>query len=151
MKRPLNRILVGFDDTDPARRALERAADLAERLGAQLIVIAVATPPLPAIGFDAALPGERPDELAAEGAYAVEHAERALDGARALLGGRTVRADYVSDLGTPAERILALAEERDADLIVVGTHHAGFLDRLFERSVSEAVSHDAQRDVLIVR
>ena len=38
-----------------------------------------------------------------------------------------------------------------ADLIVVGAGHAGFFARLFEGSVSDAVSHESRRDVLIVQ
>jgi nucleotide-binding universal stress UspA family protein len=146
-----NTILVGFDDGEPARRALARAADLAEGLHARLVVLAVASPPLPSVGFDAALPGADPEQLAVAGTYELDHAERSLEDARGLLAGRALEADYVSELGAPAERIVAIAEERGADLIVVGTRHAGFFARLVEGSVSDAVSHESRRDVLIVQ
>jgi len=38
----MNTIVVGFDDTEPARRALERAAEIAEALGGKLVVTSVA-------------------------------------------------------------------------------------------------------------
>ena len=45
-------------------------------------------------------------------------------------------AEYDVALGDPAEKILELAESRDADLIVVGTREAGLLERLLDPSVS---------------
>ena len=50
-------IVVGFDDTEPARRALARAADLAEAFDATLVVTSVR--PLP----DAAEPVDRAEFL----------------------------------------------------------------------------------------
>ncbi len=88
--------------------------------------------------------------LAAQGADAVDHAETSLDDARRLLAGRNVTVDFVSDLGDPGDRLVALADERAADLIVVGSGKSGFLERLFEGSVSDDVSRHTRRDVLIV-
>ena len=150
MERPLDTMLVAFDDSEPARRALTRAADLAERLGARLVVVAVAAPPLPAVGIESALPGAGPEALAARGTYEVDHADRSLEDDRRVLEQRPVRAEYVAELGSPAERIVALAEAHDADIVVVGTREPGFLDRLFGGSVSDDVSHGTSRDVLIV-
>ncbi len=42
------------------------------------------------------------------------------------------------------------ADQRDADLIVVGSRERGFLERLLGRSVDEAVARRAERDVLLV-
>jgi nucleotide-binding universal stress UspA family protein len=61
-----------------------------------------------------------------------------------------VEAEFLSDAGAPAERIVALAEARQADLIVVGTHEHGFLARLLEASVSEDVSRATHCDVMLV-
>jgi nucleotide-binding universal stress UspA family protein len=55
----------------------------------------------------------------------------------------------VPALGHPADTIVALAEERDADLIVLGTHQTA-IGRLLGQSVSESVAHKVHCDVLIV-
>lgn len=59
--------------------------------------------------------------------------------------------EYDVEAGDPADAIVALAVRHKADLIVVGTHERGFLDRLFHGSVSEGVSRHAHCDVLVVR
>ena len=45
---------------------------------------------------------------------------------------------------------MLLADERNADLIVVGTREPNVLERLLGQSVSAAVSRQAHCDVLIV-
>ena len=136
----LKTIVVGFDDTEPARRALERAADLAEAFGAKLVVTSVA-PLLVGIGRSAGPldPVDSPQE----------HREQLQD-ARKLLEARNIKAEYVPAAGEPADAIVELADDLDADLIVVGTRDPGILERLLGQSVSERVAHQAHRDVLIV-
>ena len=142
-------IVVGFDASDSAKRALERAAELTMAFGARLVVTSVAVPPVPAAGLEAALPNA-PAQFAATGVQELELAERYLEQARGLLAGRGLEVDFVADVGAPAERIVELAEERQADLIVVGTREPGFLSRLLEGSVSQDVSRATHRDVMIV-
>ena len=136
----LNTIVVGFDDTEPARRALERAADLAEAFGAKLVVTSVA-PILVGITRNAGPldPVDSPEV----------HREQLQD-ARKLLEARKIKAEYVPAVGEPGDAIAELADDLDADLIVVGTREPGLLERLLGQSVSERVAHQAHRDVLIV-
>jgi nucleotide-binding universal stress UspA family protein len=136
----LKTIVVGFDDTEPARRALERAADLAEAFGAKLVVTSVA--PILVGATRGAGPIDPVDSPA-------EHREQLKD-ARELLEARSIEVEYVPALGEPADTIAELADDRDADLIVVGTRDPGILERLLGQSVSERVAHHAHRDVLIV-
>jgi nucleotide-binding universal stress UspA family protein len=133
-------IVVGYDETEPAKRALDRAAELAEALGEKLVVTSVA-PVAVSIGRSGGAidPTDTPADHLAE----LEHA-------RAQLQGRAVEAEFVPALGEPADTILELAEERQADLIVVGTHEPNVLERLLGQSVSQSVARRAHRDVLIV-
>jgi nucleotide-binding universal stress UspA family protein len=130
-------IVVGYDQSEPADRALERATTLAQAFGAKLVVTSVA-PVLVgrAAGIDPVDPPEAHDAQ-------LEHA-------RELLEGAAVPIEYVRGIGHPADSIVRLADERDADLIVVGTREPGIIERLTGGSVSEAVEHKAHRDVLIV-
>lgn len=51
---------------------------------------------------------------------------------------------------SPAQGILDLAEELDADLVVVGSREHGRLHRLLFGSVSERVTRESERPVLVV-
>lgn len=123
-------IVVAYDD--PTTGTLARAADIAEALGSTLIVTNVA-PQDPEDGEDAERFGR----------------ER-LDQARSYLGQRGLAAEFVQSVGPPAEAIVSLAREREANLIVVGTRKKGFFERLVEGSVNQDVLRRAHCDVLVV-
>ena len=53
--------------------------------------------------------------------------------------------------GEPAEEIVAVAEELNTDLVIVGNRGAGRVTRLITGSVSEGVVHRASCPVLVVR
>jgi nucleotide-binding universal stress UspA family protein len=142
-------IIASFDGSKPAERALLRAADLAHALDATLVVATIAIPPVPGAGVEAVFPGSD-ERLAGAATEALERAEGHLSHARHLLEGHDVRVEFVSDAGVPAERIAELAEEREADLIVVGVGETGFLERLLEGSVTDDLARGTRRDVLIV-
>jgi nucleotide-binding universal stress UspA family protein len=156
-------IVVGYDSSDAAERALARGAEIAEAFSARLVVVSVsgsalaarAVPePIGDIPTPAAASPFGPTmvapELAVEGPALEEAAQRQLERARRSLAGREIETEYVAELGDPADRLLDAAQKHDADLIVVGTREHGFLERLLGPPVEEAVARSFERDVLLV-
>jgi nucleotide-binding universal stress UspA family protein len=148
-------IVVGYDASEAAERALDRAAELAEALSARLVVLSVATPPLPpaAPALEPAGPMPVPGGAALFSEPEPDPqkvAQQWLAHARSRLASRSVEADYVGEVGSPADELLAVGDEREAELIVVGSGDHGLLERLVAPPVEEAVARRADRDVLIV-
>jgi nucleotide-binding universal stress UspA family protein len=148
----MDTIVVGYDGTVAAERALKRAGELAKAFGATVVVVSVVAPePVPLTGGafglmpyyypEPEVTGARTDE-----ALWRQHRERV----EQLFGTVDVPVEFAGVTGEPAEEIVDAADTHGADLIVVGTHEAGFLERLFGASVSEGVARRARCDVLIV-
>jgi len=133
-------IVVGYDATEPSKRALARAADIAEKFGSRLVVTSV-TPTLPGAGRSAG-PTDPVDSF--------EHHKDELKSARDHLADRNVEVRFQAAVGEPADTIVELADSEDADLIIVGTREPGIVERLLGQSVSDSVARHAHRDVLIV-
>lgn len=131
-------IVVGYDETDPARRALLRAAELAAAFGAKVIVTSVA-PVIHGRGIGPVDPAD-PPEL---------HREE-LQHAKALLAEHGIEGELDLALGDPADHIARLAESRNADLVVVGARPLHLVERMLGLSVSGEVARKAHCDVLVV-
>lgn len=136
----MNTIVVGYDETEPSKRALERAADLAEKFGSRLLVTSVAPVMIPS-GHGTA--GVDPTDPPKQHEVELEHAQ-------AYLTGRNLSAELQPAIGDPADTIVEVADQNGATLIVVGTRQPSILERLLGTSVSGAVSRHAHCDVLIV-
>lgn len=141
---PFKHLLVGVDGSKPASEAARVALDLAASLGAQVTVVSILddriynppsaeAPPLPAV--------ESRMQATAEQAVAA-----VLEQARGL--GVVCTTHVLTGDVTPT--ILQLKEERQADLIVVGTHQRRGLRRLKLGSTAGAISREAACPVLIV-
>ncbi len=59
-------------------------------------------------------------------------------------------AEVVGEEGDPADAVLRAAEEHHVDVIVVGTHHRGWFDRLVRPSVSKEIIKESKVPVLVV-
>ena len=141
-------IVVGTDGSDTARKAVDEAIDLAKAVGAALCLVS-AYEPVP----KARLREERervPDEMQ----WMVnprEDVERALSGAAESMKDQGVEVITYARQGDPADAILDVAEEQNADLIVVGNKGMTGAKRFLLGSVPNKVSHHAPCSVLIIR
>ncbi len=139
----MKKILVGVDGSSRQRAVLEAASDLARRLDARLILVRAVK-----------LSGELPPEawLMPEGevtSILERRAKMAVEEAAKDLPPELVEGLRV-DIGEPWRVICQVAREEDVDLVVIGAHGYGVLDRMLGTTAARVVNH-ADRSVLVVR
>jgi nucleotide-binding universal stress UspA family protein len=141
-------IVVGTDGSDTANQAVRQAVELALAVGASIDLVS-AYAPVPA----QRLSEERrqaPEDLQ----WAInprEDVDATLTAAAAIALEAGVSAEVFPRQGDPADAILDVAEERDADLIIVGNKGMTGAKRFLLGSVPNKVSHHAPCSVLIIR
>ena len=143
-----NRIVVGTDGSETAGEAVRQAVDLAKLAGAQLSIVSAYAPV-----------SKRRLQSEQEGApadvqYEIgprEDVNLVLDGAAASAKKEGLDVQTHPVEGDPAEAVLNVAEETNADLIVVGNKGMTGARRFLLGSVPNNVSHHAPCSVMIVR
>ncbi|MFN8163414.1 MAG: universal stress protein [Solirubrobacterales bacterium] len=142
------RIVVGTDGSDTAAEAVRQAIDLAKLSGAQLSIVS-AFAPVPTRRVSGEQQDAPPDVQYVIGPR--EDVNLILDAAAAdaRKQGLEVQTHPVED--DPADAILNVAEETNADLIVVGNKGMTGARRYLLGSVPNNVSHHAPCSVMIVR
>ena len=141
-------IVVGTDGSETAAEAVRQAADLAKTLNAHVHLVS-AYEPVP----ERRLREERsqvPDDLQ----YLVsprEDVEKVLEEESERLRQAGVEVETYAREGDPADAILDVAEEKNADLIIVGNRGMTGAKRFLLGSVPNKVSHHASSSVMIIR
>ncbi len=139
----MKRILVALDSSERAPMVLAAARRLAELSDASLVIYrAITVPPdMPSEVFE--LTDIRLED------YLQKNARESL--ARLTRDVPPERIErIITNLATPWDGICRSARDCDADLIVLGSHGYGGLDRLLGTNASKVVNH-ADRNVLVVR
>lgn len=140
------KIVVGYDGSDNAKRALEKSIALARQSSGELTIVVVADTGryTATVGLESLYKqiNEKTRENASNlGGSALDEAKEA-----------GVKDAYASvEVGHPADMILSVAIEHKADLIVVGRRGMSGLERFLMGSVSTAVINNAKSDVLVVK
>jgi len=135
-------ILVGVDDSKPARWAVDEAVRLAERLEAKVSLVHV-TDVAPALALQVAF------------ADAMSRPTLLQDGRNLLreLADR-IPPEWLGDQivveGNAAKQIVSTAQEIGADLLVIGTHGRNLIGRFLLGSVADAVVRHSTCPVLTV-
>lgn len=139
-------IVVAVDFSDYSGHLLDAVTPLALTFQAEVHLIHVVAPEPVFVGYTPyAYPG--PDERAAE----LRDEKAKLRAMVAELETRGVRsAGAVMEEGETVPTLLRFAAGKAADVIVVGTHHHGFVERLLTGSTSESLLRRTDRPLLVI-
>jgi nucleotide-binding universal stress UspA family protein len=133
----MKRILLAYDGTEPARRALETAADLAKKYEASVTVVSVVP----------VHPGRAPIDPWDD----VEVHDAQLREADLALRALGIEAKLLEPAGDPASSIERVAAKGEFDTIVIGARGLSTIGRMLQGSVSAHVATHAETNVVIVR
>jgi len=139
-------VLIALDESPVSRRAAREAARLFGAARTRFLVVNVARTPaswIPVGGFGLVSvppPGWEEKMLLPDEDELARQAEEV----------GVTDPEILSEVGDPVDAICTAAEEHDADVIVVGSHHKSFLARIVSPSVSAGVARGTDRPVLIV-
>ena len=141
-------IVVGTDGSETAGEAVRQATELSKAIGAKVNLVSAFEP----VGSQR-LREERveaPDDMQ----WSInerEDVEATLKEAAEKIDEGGVKVETYSRQGDPADAILDVAEEQNADLIVVGNKGMTGAKRFLLGSVPNKVSHHAPCSVMIIR
>ncbi len=133
-------IVLGFDGSECSGSALDTAIDLARRFEDRLVVVFAVEPPVRSVGEEF-----REHEKALE-EVGKRVAASALE--RAQAAGVDAEIELVPE--RPAPAILDVARERDAHMIVIGTHSESPIRGAILGSVPHKLLHVSDRPVVVV-
>jgi nucleotide-binding universal stress UspA family protein len=142
------RIVVGTDGSETASEAVRQATELAKLTGATLQIVS-AFDPVPQQRLreeSGAAPGDVQYSIGPR-----EDVNVVLEAAAASAKQEGVEVQTHGREGDPADAILDVAEETNADLIVVGNKGMTGARRFLLGSVPNKVSHHAPCSVMIIR
>jgi nucleotide-binding universal stress UspA family protein len=141
----MKRILIATDGSDAAEEALETALELAEEHVADVTVVHVEPSYDLVVGSYLSGPVEvSRDEMPPDDDGVLERAAE-------LAADRGVEARLVERSGYPPDEIARLANEIDADVVVVGSRGLGAVSEFILGSTSRALLRRTTRPVLVVR
>ena len=135
----MSTLVVGYDGTDGSRAALDAALGLAAELGDGVVVVFA--------HVTSRLGGEVRDYDDA----VREHGRGVLEEARGIARQAGVEVELVMRELSSAEALIAVADEHDARMIVVGSYGERPLKSALVGSTPTRLLHLSERPVLVVR
>jgi nucleotide-binding universal stress UspA family protein len=135
------KLIVAYDGSKQSEKAYKLALDMASKYSAKMIVLSVARLPEPPVAV----------ELEAVLESATEYFEGHFKCLKELAESAGVEAIFQVKVGHPAEQIVRMANEEEADAIVMGHRGESLLQRWLLGSVAKRVMSYAHCTVIVVR
>lgn len=137
------KILVGADGSPREPKVLDAAIALAQSRGGKVYLARAMMVPVSIPTAVWTLQGE---DFAQ---FLVEHGNKELQVTAERVPAE-LRGQLLTRLGQPADVLVSLAEELDADMVVIGSHGYGGIDRVLGTTAAKVVNR-APCSVLVVR
>lgn len=141
----ISTVVTGIDGSEGSVRAAQHAAAIARHWGASLKLVTVVRTPEGWWGIGGAPPS--PEALSSA---LVEGQQQILKEIEESLDLEGVDYETVEELGDPVSRIIAVCDNKDADLLVIGRRGAGLAERVILGSTADRLTHLAECPVLVV-
>ena len=137
----MKKILVPVDGSESSERALTRAIEIASAMNASLAFLFVAN--VNQLAVNSCLSAELLEAANKAGDVVLAHAEEGtLEG---------VETERILETGSPAPTIADIAEDKDVDLIVMGSRGLGLVKGMLLGSVSQYIVENAKCAVMVVK
>jgi nucleotide-binding universal stress UspA family protein len=147
----LKRVLMGVDKSEIGKRVVEAVARFPVPPETELMLATVLPPREALLAASPVLWSSLAGELEAILNAAYEEAEERLRALARELQQQDKKVAAEVLRGDPATALLEQTDAQQADLVVVGSHGEGGVDRFLLGSVSERLSRHARCSVLVVR
>ena len=142
----MKKILLAYDGSEMAKKALQAARRIGLQDESEIIVLTVAAQ----FNFvDLDTGGKRYMDEAFKAVH--EMSKKILDSASKEFADYPFKVNYIDKMGGPGDEIVTYANEHDIDLIVMGSRGLGAIKRTFLGSVSNYVLNHTEKSVYIVK
>ena len=141
----MKKILVPVDGLETCQKTFETAISLADKFGAELVVLYV-KPIIDPLSHPSYVALEEHSDIHIDD-IAKDIAQKSVE----KLEGNNRQVKSIIESGDAASTVIDVASKEGCDMIVMCTHGMGAMKRFFLGSVTNKVVHHAEVPVLVVR
>ncbi len=145
----IKKILIAVEDSPYSEQAVHYGLQLAQKLGSKVALVHADDIPVSTPYIADPMLTETPLMIPEIMQVQEEASKKLFDRIREKYGEGTEIKTFIR-VGRAQDEILSVAEEYNADLIILGTHGRSGLDHFISGSVSESVSRKSKCPVLII-
>ena len=141
----MKNILVGIDFKENTQNLIDEAIVLAEKFQSKIWLIHAVAPEPDFVGY-----GVGPQSIRDFRAEELKNENKMLSDYVGTLKEKGIEADALFLMGATTNILLDTAKKLNSDLIIVGHHHHGFMQKLIFGDIAEEVVKKANTPVLVV-
>lgn len=140
-------IFFATDFSESSKKAGEQAKKMANAFGANLHIIHVFNGSIKTPGPYHSMPGS---SLSLFNEYIDEAREKGKKALEELKNEMNAKESYSLE-GDPGKKIVEFTKNHNVDVLVVGSHGYGMIDRVLLGSVTDYIIHNSQSSVFVVK